>query len=135
MVTELETRRTGPGVTVLRTSPVVSYLMNSTRQAEPDETLDLATETHAERVARFERDALPLLDQLYGAALRMTRNAADAEDVVQETWLRWSEADRSVVRDPRAYLVRIVTRQALNRLRTVHVAVRTTSAHGCPSPS
>ncbi len=42
-------------------------------------------ETEAERVARFERDALPLLDQLYGAALRMTRNPADAEDLVQET--------------------------------------------------
>lgn len=45
-------------------------------------------ETEAERVARFERDALPLLDQLYGAALRMTRNPADAEDLVQETMVK-----------------------------------------------
>jgi RNA polymerase sigma-70 factor (ECF subfamily) len=48
--------------------------------------------------------------------------AADAEDVVQETWLRWSgmgDAERNEVRDPRAYLVRIVTRLALNRLRTL----------------
>ncbi|MGH3327781.1 MAG: sigma factor, partial [Streptomycetales bacterium] len=44
----------------------------------------LATETVGERGARFERDALPFLDQLYSAALRMTRNPADAEDLVQE---------------------------------------------------
>jgi RNA polymerase sigma-70 factor (ECF subfamily) len=49
----------------------------------------------------------------------MLGSAADADDVVQETWLRWAEADRAAVRDPRAYLVRIVTRQALNRLRTL----------------
>ena len=49
----------------------------------------------------------------------MLGSAADAEDVVQETWLRWANVDHVEVRDPRAYLVRIVTRQALNRLRTV----------------
>lgn len=52
----------------------------------------------------------------------MLGSAADAEDVVQETWLRWADlgaAARADVRDPRAYLVRIVTRQALNRLRTL----------------
>jgi RNA polymerase sigma-70 factor (ECF subfamily) len=49
----------------------------------------------------------------------MLGSAADAEDVVQETWLRWSGVDRSEVREPRAYLVRIATRQALNRLRTL----------------
>jgi RNA polymerase sigma-70 factor, ECF subfamily len=55
---------------------------------------------------------------LFTVAYEMLGIAADAEDVVQETWLRWSDADRADVRDPRAYLVRIVTRQALNRLRT-----------------
>jgi RNA polymerase sigma-70 factor (ECF subfamily) len=49
----------------------------------------------------------------------MLGSAADAEDVVQETWLRWRAVDRAGVRDPRAYLVRAVTRQALNRLRTL----------------
>ena len=57
---------------------------------------------------------------LFTVAYEMLGSAADAEDVVQETWLRWAEADRSSVREPRAYLVRIVTRQALNRLRTVY---------------
>ncbi|WP_016910483.1 RNA polymerase sigma factor SigJ [Streptomyces xiaopingdaonensis] len=48
---------------------------------------------------------------------RMLGRHADAEDVVQETWLRWSAADRSDVRDPRGYLVRTATRLALDRLR------------------
>src|SRR5215208_1814189 len=56
---------------------------------------------------------------LFTVAYEMLGSAADAEDVVQETWLRWADVDRAEVRDPRAYLVRIVTRQALNRLRTL----------------
>ena len=59
---------------------------------------------------------------LFTVAYEMLGSAADAEDVVQETWLRWADVDaaaRADVRDPRAYLVRIVTRQALNRLRTL----------------
>ncbi len=56
---------------------------------------------------------------LFTVAYEMLGSAADAEDVVQETWLRWAKVDQSEVRDQRAYLVRIVTRQALNRLRTV----------------
>lgn len=49
----------------------------------------------------------------------MLGSAADAEDVLQETWLRWDKVDLTQVRDQRAYLVRITTRQALNRLRTM----------------
>jgi RNA polymerase sigma-70 factor (TIGR02957 family) len=56
---------------------------------------------------------------LFTVAYEMLGSAADADDVLQETWLRWAGVDRSQVRDPRAYLIRIVTRQALNRLRTV----------------
>jgi RNA polymerase sigma-70 factor (ECF subfamily) len=59
---------------------------------------------------------------LFTVAYEMLGSAADAEDVVQETWLRWNgvgDAARNQVRDPRAYLVRTVTRQALNRLRSV----------------
>jgi RNA polymerase sigma-70 factor (ECF subfamily) len=56
---------------------------------------------------------------LFTVAYEMLGSAVDAEDVVQETWLRWADADTSAVLDPRAYLVRIVTRQALNRLRTL----------------
>lgn len=57
-----------------------------------------------------------LRPKLEAIAYRMTGSAADAEDLGQEAWLRWSAADRSDVEDPEAYLVRIVTRLALDRL-------------------
>lgn len=56
---------------------------------------------------------------LFTVAYEMLGSAADAEDVLQESWLRWAAVDRGTVQEPRAYLVRIVTRQALNHLRTV----------------
>jgi RNA polymerase sigma-70 factor (ECF subfamily) len=56
---------------------------------------------------------------LFTVAYEILGSASDAEDIVQETWLRWSDVDHAAVRDPRAYLVRIVTRQALNRLRSL----------------
>ncbi|WP_328556851.1 RNA polymerase sigma-70 factor [Streptomyces sp. NBC_00358] len=56
---------------------------------------------------------------LTGVAYRMLGRVADAEDVVQEAWLRWSADDRSDVREPRGYLVRVTTRLAIDRLRQV----------------
>ncbi|MFI8962443.1 RNA polymerase sigma-70 factor [Streptomyces sp. NPDC053493] len=56
---------------------------------------------------------------LFTVAYEMLGSAADAEDVLQETWLRWVGSDHAAVREPRAYLVRITTRQALTRLRTL----------------
>ena len=56
---------------------------------------------------------------LFTVAYEMLGSAADAEDVLQETWLRWAGVDLDAVRDQRAYLVRITTRQALSRLRTL----------------
>ncbi|WNM32597.1 RNA polymerase sigma-70 factor [Streptomyces sp. Li-HN-5-11] len=56
---------------------------------------------------------------LFTVAYEMLGSAADAEDVLQETWLRWAGVDLGAVRDQRAYLVRITTRQALSRLRTL----------------
>lgn len=57
---------------------------------------------------------------LFTVAYEMLGSAADAEDVLQETWLRWVEVDLAQVQDRRAYLVRITTRQSLNRLRTMN---------------
>ena len=71
-------------------SPVLSYVMStpaSSADAPPPSDLGHA-ETTDERHARFEADALQFLDQLYAAALRMTRNPSDAEDVVQETYAK-----------------------------------------------
>ena len=56
---------------------------------------------------------------LFTVAYEMLGSAADAEDVLQEAWLRWADVDHGQVRDTRAYLIRVVTRQALNRLRTL----------------
>ncbi|PXY22788.1 RNA polymerase sigma-70 factor [Prauserella muralis] len=56
---------------------------------------------------------------LFTVAYELLGSAADAEDVLQETWLRWAGVDLGTVRDQRAYLVRITTRQALTRLRTL----------------
>ncbi|MFI2511474.1 RNA polymerase sigma-70 factor [Streptomyces sp. NPDC018972] len=56
---------------------------------------------------------------LFTVAYEMLGSAADAEDVLQETWLRWASVDLHTVRDQRAYLVRMTTRQSLSRLRTL----------------
>ncbi len=56
-------------------------------------------------------------ERCFAAAYRMLGSVADAEDTVQEVWLRWSAQDRSGVTNPEAYLVRIATRLALNKLR------------------
>jgi RNA polymerase sigma-70 factor (ECF subfamily) len=55
---------------------------------------------------------------LFTVAYEMLGSGADADDVLQDAWLRWANVDHSQVRDPRAYAIRVVTRQALNRLRT-----------------
>ncbi|GAB16620.1 RNA polymerase ECF-type sigma factor SigH [Gordonia effusa NBRC 100432] len=76
-------------------------------------------ETDDERSARFERDALPLLDQMYGAALRMTRNPADAEDLVQETYIKAFSAFKSFREGTnlKAWLYRILTNTYINGYR------------------
>jgi RNA polymerase sigma-70 factor, ECF subfamily len=72
-----------------------------------------------DRAARFERDAMPLIDQLYGAALRMTRNPADAEDLVQETFLKAYAAFATFKAGTnlKAWLYRILTNTYINGYR------------------
>jgi RNA polymerase sigma-70 factor (ECF subfamily) len=83
------------------------------------EQVDQEHETPQERAARFERDAMPLLDQLYGAALRMTRNPADAEDLVQETFLKAFAAFGTfrAGTNLKAWLYRILTNTYINGYR------------------
>jgi RNA polymerase sigma-70 factor (ECF subfamily) len=71
---------------------------------------------------------------LLGVAYRMLGRVADAEDVVQEAWLRWSGADRGEVREPRAYLVRITTHLAIDRLRQVKARGETYVGPWLPEP-
>jgi RNA polymerase sigma-70 factor, ECF subfamily len=80
---------------------------------------DVSVETEEQRAERFERDAMPLLDQLYSAALRMTRNPADAEDLVQETYLKAYAAFESFTKGTnlKAWLYRILTNTYINGYR------------------
>ncbi|CAN5327236.1 RNA polymerase sigma factor SigR [soil metagenome] len=90
------------------------------KTAENDlNTPDPATETDAERTVRFERDALPFLDQLYSAAMRMTRNPQDAEDLVQETFAKAYSAFHQFRpgTNLKAWLYRILTNTFINTYR------------------
>ena len=84
-----------------------------------DATVDVATETSEERHARFEREAMPLLDQLYSAALRTTRNPADAEDLVQETYAKAYAAFHQYRPGTnfKAWMYRILTNTYINSYR------------------
>ena len=71
---------------------------------------------------------------LFSVAYQMLGSVTDAEDVVQDAWLRWSAADRSDVADPRAYLVRIATRLALDRLDSARARKETYVGPWLPEP-
>ncbi len=91
----------------------------SSRERSKGVSRVVRTERSDERQARFERDALPFLDQLYAAALRMTRNAADAEDLVQETFLKAYAAFHQFEEGTnlKAWLYRILTNTYINSYR------------------
>ncbi len=83
-------------------------------------TMDTAAPlAHGDRPDLATEAFLAHRNLLFTVAYEMLGSAADAEDVLQETWLRWAGVDLGTVRDRRAYLVRIATRQALARLRTL----------------
>jgi RNA polymerase sigma-70 factor (ECF subfamily) len=104
-------------------SSVDSGLMSDTQPAVGDvvdpTTIDVATETETDRQQRFERDAMPFLDQLYSAAMRMTRNPADAEDLVQETFAKayGSFHQFRPGTNLKAWLYRILTNTFINTYR------------------
>jgi RNA polymerase sigma-70 factor (ECF subfamily) len=77
-----------------------------------------------EKLAAFER----LRPRLFGIAYRMLGSAADAEDLVQDTWLRWQRTDAAVVRNAEAWLVTAISRLAVDRLR--HARVERERYHG-----
>ncbi|MCB4207194.1 sigma-70 family RNA polymerase sigma factor [Arthrobacter sp. UM1] len=94
-----------------------------------DEQPDRASETESERRARFERDALEYIDQLYSAALRMTRNPSDAEDLVQEAFAKAYSAFHQYKpgTNLKAWLYRILTNTYINIYRKKQREPRQTS--------
>ena len=92
-------------------------IMSETHEGDLDRSPE--GESDAERSARFERDALPFLDQLYGAAMRMTRNPSDAEDLVQETFAKAFAAFHQYRQGTnlKAWLYRILTNTFINTYR------------------
>jgi RNA polymerase sigma-70 factor (ECF subfamily) len=108
----------GPEITAQAGS--VSGALGSWAMTEdPSAPADAAAETDEQRAARFERDALPFMDQLYSAALRMTRNPADAEDLVQETFVKAFTAFHQYQdgTNLKAWLYRILTNTFINSYR------------------
>jgi RNA polymerase sigma-70 factor (ECF subfamily) len=94
-------------------------LKGDVRLTQPEKTLSGETESADARRARFERDAMPFVDQLYAAGLRMTRNPADAEDLVQETMLKAYAAFHQFEEGTnlKAWLYRILTNTYINSYR------------------
>jgi RNA polymerase sigma-70 factor (TIGR02957 family) len=90
--------------------------MSGTPQTAPD---DRGGGSRRDRPDPATEAFLAHRNLLFTVAYEMLGSAADAEDVLQETWLRWAGVDLATVREQRAYLVRITTRQALTRLRTL----------------
>jgi RNA polymerase sigma-70 factor (ECF subfamily) len=75
-----------------------------------------------------------LRPRLFGIAYRMLGSAAEAEDVVQEVWLRWQATDRSLVRDPAAFLATTTTRLALNVAQSARSRRETYVGQWLPEP-
>jgi len=99
--------------------PVTETGEGSAPKTLDDGHVDRAAESDAERATRFERDAMPYLDQLYSAALRTTRNPSDAEDLVQETFTKAFAAFHQYKpgTNLKAWLYRILTNTYINSYR------------------
>lgn len=107
-------RRGGARARSVQRGPLASVAVSPRQQ-----TSDSAVETRSELEARFTRDALPYLDQLYGAAMKMTRNPQDAQDLVQETFAKAFAAFERFAEGTnlKAWLYRILTNSYINTYR------------------
>ena len=97
----------------------IGWAPMTTPPSDTEVVVDVTTETPEERQARFEREALPLLDQLYAAAMRTTRNPADAEDLLQETYAKAFAAFHQFKpgTNLKAWMYRILTNTYINSYR------------------
>jgi RNA polymerase sigma-70 factor (ECF subfamily) len=115
----LERPTTVPPTPAVLWDAMTESLQDQTSPADDAAEISVEDESADDRSARFERDALPFLDQLYGAAMRMTRNPADAEDLVQETFAKAYSAFHQFKpgTNLKAWLYRILTNTYINSYR------------------
>ncbi len=99
--------------------PMTTLPTDDDTQRQADASVEVSSETAEERSARFEREAMPLLDQMYSAALRTTRNPTDAEDLVQETYAKAFAAFHQYRpgTNLKAWMYRILTNTYINTYR------------------
>ena len=99
--------------------PMTTLPTDDDTQRQADASVEVSAETEQERAARFEREAMPLLDQMYSAALRTTRNPTDAEDLVQETYAKAFAAFHQYRpgTNLKAWMYRILTNTYINTYR------------------
>lgn len=90
----------------------------------------MSNETLEEAAVTF----LGYRDRLFGIAFRILHDGAEAEDIVQEAWLRWQLCDRSVVVDPLAFLTTATKRLALNSVQSARARHETHVTHWLPDP-
>ena len=91
---------------------------------------DSESSTHDDGLAAF----LSVRPRLFAIAYRMLRSAAEAEDIVQDVWVRWQTADRSIVRDSAAFLITTATRLAINVMQSARSRRETSVAPWLPEP-
>ena len=115
----LERPTTVPPTPAVLWEAMTESLQDEMSTADDAAEISVEDESTDDRSARFERDALPFLDQLYGAAMRMTRNPADAEDLVQETFAKAYSAFHQFKpgTNLKAWLYRILTNTYINSYR------------------
>ncbi len=115
----LERPTTVPPTPAVLWDAMTESLQDEMSTADDAAEISVEDESTDDRSARFERDALPFLDQLYGAAMRMTRNPADAEDLVQETFAKAYSAFHQFRpgTNLKAWLYRILTNTYINSYR------------------
>jgi len=109
----------GPGAVTVDWSVMNEQNQQEAVPARTEPPVDVDTETTEDRKARFERDAMEYVDQLYAAALRMARNPADAEDLVQEAYTKAFSAFHQYKpgTNLKAWLYRILTNTYINLYR------------------
>src|SRR2546429_3999512 len=96
----------------------------------PPLRLDVETGEHDDGLSAFA----PVRPRLFGIAYRMLGSAAEAEDIVQDVWMRWQTVDRSVVRDAAAFLATTTTRLAINVIQSARSRRETCVGPWLPEP-